>query len=193
MISREKPKRTKRPGHASTIGLAICATAVVLGFLTAFRWPAILAQGIYGVFGVYIFAILFLAFFVGLSIKFSRRYSVSKRYIAAAAVMLASVLTAIHLGVTNNQLDGMNFGSYLSHGFNNITPGGAIFAIPSFVLWNIFQGGIGSGIVLAVSAISSTAFLVTFIVTKQGVNKVIKVKPKKDNDIAPTIDRKSVV
>ena len=147
-----------------------------------------MAQGIYGVFGVYIFAILFLAFFVGLSIKFSRRYSVSKRYIAAAAVMLASVLTAIHLGVTNNQLDGMNFGSYLSHGFNNITPGGAIFAIPSFVLWNIFQGGIGSGIVLAVSAISSTAFLVTFIVTKQGVNKVIKVKPKKDNDIAPTID-----
>ena len=94
----------------------------------------------------------------------------------SAGIMLFALFTGIHLLYTTKQLDVMNFGQYLSHGFSAITPGGVVFAIPSFILWNIFDGIIGGMIVLGTTFIVSGAFLTTFIVTKQGENKIIKKK-----------------
>jgi len=180
-ISREKPqnkkvKKKRKSSRIGNIGLGLCCLALVLGIMTACSWPRVISAGVYGLFGLYTYAMLFSLFFVGISMKLSRRYSINKKYIICASIMLFALFTAVHLVVTQGELKSMLFGKYMEHGFSRITPGGVLFGIPAFVVWNIFDGIIGSSIVLGGIFIIATAFLMTFVISKHGVNKVIKKK-----------------
>ena len=180
-ISREKPKKPRKPrGRFAGLGIGICVAALVLCALVGASWPWFLSVGFYGLFGVYTYAILFLTFFAGVSLYMSKKYSFNKRYMTCSIIMLCTVFTAIHLGVTAPRLSGAAFDAYLRYGFSYVTPGGAIFSIPSFVLWNMFAGGVGAGIALAAIFVVSAAFLLTFIVTRHGENKVIRKKAVPD-------------
>ncbi|MDR0462333.1 MAG: hypothetical protein LBG88_03310 [Christensenellaceae bacterium] len=186
-ILRDKQKKKKlNVGKWNNVGLILCFLSVFFALMTGFQWPRFLSRGMYGLFGVYTYAILFFTFFVGISMKFSHRYAVNKRYIVCSLVLLISSFTAIHLSMTNRQLGTMTFEQYLTHGFSHVTPGGAIFSIPSFVLWNIFAGVVGASIVLGATFITSAAFMTSFIITRQGENKVIRKKPQAAKRVATT-------
>jgi hypothetical protein len=185
-IVRDKPKKRKfLVGKWDTIGLILCASSVILALVTGIgKGRGIISRGIYGLFGVYVYAVLFFVFFVGISLKFSQRYIINKKYIICSVALLVSAFTAIHLSTTAKQLGNMNFGEYLSYGFKSVTAGGAVFSIPSFVLWNIFAGAVGASIVLGASFIVSAAFMANFIVTRHGENKVIR---KRKVPLKPTV------
>jgi len=177
-ISRKTQKKKKSFFTGGNVGLVICGASVLFALLTAFQWPKFLSDGIYGLFGGYVFAILLFLCVVGVSIKFSQRYAINRRYTICSAVMLISVLTIMHIAFTSGDLAKMSFAAYLRMGFAYVTPGGAIFSIPSFILYHIFAGTLGACIVLSATFLVSAAFLTTFIITKSGENKVIKRKPK---------------
>ncbi|MCL2229100.1 MAG: DNA translocase FtsK, partial [Firmicutes bacterium] len=160
------------------IGLVIVGISVLAGLLTAIGWPRFFSDGIYGLFGVYAFAIFLAGIAGGLCMKFSKKYTFNKRYVITATVMATSMLMLLHVVFTDRYLNDMNFGEYLGHGFGAITPGGVVFAIPSFVVWNVFAGTVGASIVLCTTFIIASAFLATFIITKNNENRVIKHKPK---------------
>jgi len=182
-LKREKPtrKHAKNPTKWGNFGVFLCVSSGILALISAFQVPYFASCIMYGLFGVYVFAVLFLAFFAGLSLKFSRHVSVNLGYIICASVMLASGLCAIHIVATRGELATFGFSKYIDHGFSNITPGGAMFAVPAFVLWNIFSGAVGASIVLSVVFAISLTFLATFIVTKHGENRVIRRKPQQSN------------
>jgi DNA segregation ATPase FtsK/SpoIIIE-like protein len=181
-IKREKPKRKPRRAAINQIarwGIVVCTLCLVLGVCAAAFHPRFIAVPIYGLFGVYAYAVLMLVFFVGLSMIFSRSYSISKGYIICASIMLVSALCEIHLVSTRGVLgDGYSFGEYLRFAFLQITPGGVVFSVPVFILYNIFAGVTGTSIVLGATFLISMAFLTTYIVTKHGENRVIKRKPE---------------
>jgi DNA segregation ATPase FtsK/SpoIIIE-like protein len=171
-------KHAKIASKWGSLGLFLCIFSLILGAISAFMTPYFVACVVYGLFGVYAFALLFLTFFAGISLKFSRRYGVNLGYIICSSIMLGSLLCAIHIIATRVELGAFDFGKYIDYAFENITPGGALFAVPSFVLWNIFAGAVGAAIVLSATFLISAAFLTTFIVTKHGENRVIHKKPQ---------------
>ncbi|MCL2570667.1 MAG: DNA translocase FtsK [Firmicutes bacterium] len=166
-----QPKRAK-----SKTGIIVMTVACVMGLFMAVLPNFFLSRWIFGVFGVYVFALLFLTFFIGLSIHMRRKYTLSRRYVILSVKMLGSLFIALHIAFTSYQLGNMNFADYLRHPFEAITPGGVIFAVPAFVLNAIFflEGAL---IVLGITFIIACAFLTTFVVTTMGENKVIKKLP----------------
>jgi DNA segregation ATPase FtsK/SpoIIIE-like protein len=179
-IRRETPRRERRKIKDITAGgILLCCIAAILAIATYFRWPKFLYLSMYGVFGVYVYAILLLTVVIGASIAFSKRYAVNTRYCVFSTVMIFSALTAIHVIATRDFLSEAetSFSGYLGKCFSNITPGGVLFSVPSFVIWTIFGGMAGAVLVLVTTFLISSAFLTTFIMTKYGENKIIKRKP----------------
>ena len=180
-IRRGAPKktRTKTQNPLGNFGVGICVVSGVLALVAALQFPRFLAWGLFGLMGVYVFAVLLLTFFAGVSLKFSKKYSVSRAYVICSCVMLVAVMTFINVISTKAQLGTYaTLGGYLNYGFSNITAGGAMFGVISFLVYNVFNGAVGAGIALGATFFVSLAFMATFIISKQGENKVIKRKPQ---------------
>ena len=161
--------RTQRKNRA---GMVIMALSCLIGLVVAVLPRFLISSWIYGVFGAYFFAIILLAFFMGLALHNRKKYKISRRYAVVSGVMLFAAFTAIHIGVTHSALGSLSFGSYLTSGFSEITPGGILFSVPAFLLYSVFflEGAI---VVLGIIFIVASAFMANFIVTKVGENKVI--------------------
>jgi len=171
----ENTGKKSRSARLKRTGTIIMAVVTLVTFMLIMAPNFIFSRWIYGIFGVYVFSIKLLVFFAGLAIRNSRKYSVNRRYILTSCIMLFAVFTAIHLAVTSEQLAGLYFGDYLAHGFSNITPGGIIFAMPSFLLHSVLYLE-GSLVVLGVLFVISAAVFATHIVAAVGENKVINRK-----------------
>jgi len=174
-IERGRGRREKksRPMNV-TVGAIFMIIPFVLVLIIAPFPRSPVTEFIYGIFGVYFFAICLVTFFVGLAIYKQKRYKVSRRYIIVSSIKLFALFSAIHVAFTSTALNNLAFGRYLTYGFSNITPGGIIFALPSFIFHTVAGGPVGSLIFLGVVFIIAAAFMATFIVTQVGENKVIK-------------------
>ena len=189
-IYRGTPKKQRN----TRLGLILMAVSGVFALGVAITPRFIVTRWIYGVFGIYLFALLFLVFFIGLAIHLRRKYHINRRYIVLSSVLIFCVFTAIHIAFTAAALDNYSasFGEYLAHHFSNITPGGVIFGIASFIL-GISLTLEGAFIVLGIGFIIAAAFLTSYIITMVGENKVIKKLPRIENEFEPEAPKKPVV
>ena len=172
-VEKEKPR--KSPKRKNWVGVSIMSTCAFLVVMLIFH-NFIISRWIFGLFGVYVFALLVLLFTFGLLKHLELKYKVNKRYLILSLTMVLSLFTALHIAFTASQLSGSMI-EYIIHGFENLTPGGFFFALPAFVL-SIVLFMEGALILLGVVFIISAAFLTTFVITNVGENRVIRKLPK---------------
>ena len=168
-------KRTRSRPRARYVGISLMFSAVVMAAITAIP-GFFLSSWILGLVGVYAYSLFVLKFFVGLAIHRRKKYKVSKKYAILSSIMLFSLFCALHVAFTRYALDTLNYGNYLTHGFRNTTPGGMLFAIPSFIFHAVFFFE-GALVVLGVVFIVSLAFVTSLVISDYGQNKVIKRVP----------------
>ena len=174
-IYRGEPRPQAKQSRA---GLIVMLTSLLLAIVAAIFPNFFFSRFVlFGIFGVYIFSLLTLMFVLGLALHYKRRYKISRRYITLSCMLVFFMFTAIHIAATSTQLSTYNFSEYLAHPFNERTPGGLLFSVPSFVLHAVFFLE-GSLIVLGVMFIVTAAFLTTYIVTSVGENRVITRAPR---------------
>ena len=172
-----KPEDRARGKRVSLVGAFMMGGAVLIA-LVLILFPRMFLSGwIYGLVGVYVFALLKLTFIWGLAKYKGRRYSVNRRYLILSGLLIFSLFASLHLAFTSNYLSNANFIEYIIYGFENRTPGGFFFAVPVFALHALLflEGAL---VLLGVMFIVAAAFLTTFVVTTVGENRVIKKLPK---------------
>ena len=164
--------RGNRP-KASNKGTVICVVAILLTVMMIFAFPRILTTVVYGVLGIYAYSLFVLLFAIGIAIRFRRRFKMRKKYFIYGSIMLFALFTSIHLAFTHEYLrDRIGFGEYLGHGFGTLTPGGVLFALPTFVIFTIAQLE-GSFIILGCIFIICAGIVATEMVSSVGEEAVI--------------------
>jgi DNA segregation ATPase FtsK/SpoIIIE-like protein len=163
-------RRTRRKKNYT--GTILCVVAAVLFLSTAFNILGFLTNTIYGIFGWYAYVGFLAMFGIGLLIGMRKKITVNRRFALCGGLMIFALFTAVHLAFTHTQFRvdaGVSFGKYLTSGFSpgGRTPGGLIFALPSFVLHSVCQLP-GSFILLAVLFVISGSLVTTHIVAAHG-------------------------
>jgi len=154
-------------------GITVSAVAALVMVVLVTKTPQVLANVIYGLCGIYTFSLCVVFFLLGLGIKFSRKYKIKRKYLIYSGLMIFALFTSVHLAFTYAELTaGATFSGYLEYGFNHLTPGGILFAVPSFILYTLCQLD-GSFIVLGVLFIICAGFVTTDIVTTTGERTII--------------------
>ena len=186
-ISREKPVAKFSNG-----GTVFCVFAILATLVLICEFPRFLSKIIYGSLGIYAFSLFVLMFTLGLGVKFRRAFKMRRRYLLLGSIALFALFTSVHLAFTHGDINASgDFAKYLGYVFENQTPGGVLFAVPSFVIYTLCQLE-GSFIVLGVMFIISAAFIATDIVTAVGEEAVVtkvegsfelKPEPKKQVEI----------
>jgi DNA segregation ATPase FtsK/SpoIIIE-like protein len=157
-------------------GDLIVWTGLILLFSGALNFPPFLSRFLYGVLGIFCFAVLTIIILLGVAVKLENRICIDKQYLLGSIFLIFSFFTAVHLGFTVNRIEidsGGNLGEYLGYGFSKITPGGAVFALPSFLLFAI-SGQAGAFIILGVTFVIGATIALNRAVVKKGENKVLK-------------------
>jgi DNA segregation ATPase FtsK/SpoIIIE-like protein len=92
--------------------------------------------------------------------------------------MVFALFTALHIAFTFRQLEGgASFNTYMTSGFEDATrtPGGVIFALPSFALFAMTQSVVASIILLSVLFIVAGSFITAHIVATRGSNSALAI------------------
>jgi len=169
-ISRNKvPKKLRRNGNHSGTILCIMSALLLLG--TAIDGTNFATNSIYGVFGWYCYIGFIALFALGLLIALRKKIKVKRRFVVFGGLMTFALFTALHIAFTHAALGSSDtsFTSYIMRGFDGSTrtPGGLIFALPSFALHAVCQLA-GSLILLAVLFIICGALIATHVVSTSG-------------------------
>jgi len=154
-------------------GTYICIVAVIFAVIMVAQFPRILTNAVYGVFGIYAFSIFVMMFAVGLGMRFHRRFKMRTRYFIYGSLMIFALFTSLHLAFTHEQLTAAaTFQQYMGHGFDYLTPGGLLFALPTYVLFTVANLE-GTFILLACLFIICAGIVATEIVASVGEQAVI--------------------
>jgi len=188
-ISRnEAPKKTKLLGGYSCMILCVASSMLIICVL----FKSTISELIYGVFGFYCFALFAVLFAIGLALSLNKKIKINRRFLIFGSLMVFALFTAMHLAFTLTQLgDGIGLGEYLRKGFSfsSRTPGGAIFAIPTYALHKVL-GPAGSFILLGVLFIICASLIATHIVVSHGEKSAVTLA-ENQFDVEREVTKKS--
>ena len=177
-ISRNRvPKRHRR--SRNHVGTIMCIAAAVLFLGTAIDGKNFATGTILGVVGWYCFVGFAALFAIGLLIALRKKIKVTRRYLILGGLMTFALFTAIHIAFTHTDI-GTSFGNYMTKVFGagtptaSRTPGGVLFAVPSFALYSVCQLE-GSIILLAVLFLICTSLIATHIVGTRGAKTAVSL------------------
>ncbi len=178
-IHRTKIQNAKRPFPWGDI---IIWSAVVASLLMLFRWGGVVTDFLYGVAGIYVYTVLLLIALLGICLKTGKRVQVNAQYLWGAVIMIAAFFTAMHVGFTHAVVEGGNnadFNYYLSYCFSseNLTPGGVLFALPSYLLL-IISGTVGTYLLLGVMFLAGLILVVNRVIVKNREQRILTMEAK---------------
>ncbi len=191
--------RTKKPNAKRPFpwGDVIIWVAGILALLVLFRVCGPVSDFLYGIMGVYVFTVfIFLAVF-GLVVKTGKRVHVRRQYLIGSMLMVLSFFIALHIGFTQAVIQGGKsayFGQYLAYCFaaQPITPGGVLFALPSYLLM-VVAGALGAYLLLAAFFLVGLILVINCAVSRQREKRILTMadKPVKEVNTAADFDAKT--
>jgi DNA segregation ATPase FtsK/SpoIIIE-like protein len=160
------------------LGEVIIFIGILMLLMLLFLPSFVVSKFIFGVIGAVSFAVFIGVVAFGFIVLFKKRIEVNTKYLISSLILCLSFFTALHLGWTFNEING-SFGEYTDFVFNNLTPGGIVFAVPSFVIF-IASGKsiIASMLILVVFHVIASGIIIGMVVVKRGENKVLS--PRKN-------------
>ena len=184
IIHRTKQRNAKRPFPWGDI---IIWLSGILALAVLFRVIPPVSNFLYGLTGVYIFTVFILTAVFGFCIKTGKRVRVDKQYLWGAILMVLAFFIAMHVGFTQAVVQGgknATLGDYLGYCFGSgtITPGGVLFAFPSYLLM-VISGAIGAYILLGVLFMVGAVLVVNRAIIKRQENKILTMEEKTPAEI----------
>ncbi len=184
-IHRTKLQKEKR---SFPLGEVIIWASGIVALLMLFRLGGFVTDFLYGVTGIYTFCLFIVAMILGLCMRNGKRIRFDQQYLWGALVMLFAFFTAMHVGFTQAAVSGgesSNLSSYLDYCFTNLTPGGALFALPSYLLL-IISGIVGTYLLLSVIFLVGLGLVVNRIIVKHRENHLISLETRSTEE--PTVN-----
>ncbi len=191
-IHRTKIQNAKRP---FPWGDVIIWTSVIAALVMLFRLGGVVTNFVYGVIGIYVYSVLLLTAVLGICLRTGKRIHLNRQYLWGAIVMILSFFTAMHVGFTQAVIEGGNnadFNHYLNYCFagSPLTPGGVIFALPSYLLL-IISGTLGTYLLLGVLFLVGLILVVNRVIVANREQRILTMETKTQesdttNDYAKT-------
>lgn len=181
--------RTKLQGAKRSFpwGETIIWATGILALLMLFRLGGFVTDFLYGVTGIYTFCLFLVTIIFGLCLRNGKTVRFDAQYLWGALVMLFAFFTAMHVGftqavVTHNE--NANLTDYLSYCFSHLTPGGVLFALPSYFLL-IVAGIIGTYLLLSVFFLVGLILIVNRVIVKNREKRLITLETKNLEEVGP--------
>ena len=191
-IHRTKIQNAKRP---FPWGDVIIWTSVIAALLLLFRLGGVVTDFLYGVAGIYIYSVLLLIAILGVCLRTGKRVRINPQYLWGATIMILTFFTAMHVGFTQAVIAGGNnadFNHYVGYCFDgsHLTPGGVIFALPSYLLL-VISGTVGTYLLLGVLFLAGLILVVNRVIVKNREQRILTLETKAQesdtaNDYAKT-------
>lgn len=175
-------------------GVALCVSAIFATLIIGCDLVSFATNATYGVLGWFVYVGFAALFAIGLTKIFGKKIRMNRRFAVLGGMIIFALFTAIHLAFTHPQLRaGAVFSDYLTEGFSkgNRTPGGLVFALPTYALFAICELE-GSLIILAVLFLICASLITTHIVSSGAEKSAVtlvesefeieKVNTKKSSD-----------
>ena len=186
--------RTKKPNAKRPFpwGDVIIWVAGILALLVLFRVVAPVSDFLYGIMGVYVFTVFILIAVFGFAVKTGKRVRVSRQYLIGSILMVLSFFIALHIGFTQSVIQGGKsayFGEYLAYCFDAhpITPGGVLFALPSYLLM-VIAGALGSYLLLAVFFMVGMILVINCAISRRNEKRILTMTDKPEKEVKTAVD-----
>ncbi len=177
-IHRTKIRNAKRP---FPWGDVIIWAAVIATLLMLFRLGGVVTDFLYGAVGIYVYTLFLIIVICGICLKTGKRVHVNSQYFWGAMIMLLAFFTAMHVGFTQAVVDGGNdadFNNYINYCFAGaLTPGGVLFALPSYLLL-IISGTVGAYLLLGVAFLAGLILVVNRVIVKNREQRILTMEAK---------------
>ncbi len=189
-IHRTKKQNAKRPFPWGDIIIWVSGIGALL---MLFRLGGVISNFLYGVCGVYIFSVFVITAIFGICLRTGKRIHVNPQYLLGSIIMLFAFFTAMHVGFTQSVVVGnnsMDLSGYLSYCFSSaqhLTPGGVLFALPSYLLL-VISGTVGTYLLLGVLYLAGLILVVNRVITKNREQRIITTETKETDAVEATND-----
>ena len=176
-IHRTKLQKEKR---SFPLGEVIIWASGIVALLMLFRLGGFVTDFLYGITGIYTFCLFLVCIVLGFCMRNGKRIRFDQQYLWGALVMIFAFFTAMHVGYTQAAVSGgesSNLSSYLDYCFTNLTPGGALFALPSYLLL-VVSGIIGTYLLLSVIFLVGLGLVVNRVIVKHRESHLISLETR---------------
>lgn len=178
-IHRTKKQNAKPPFPWGEI--VICASGIA-ALMMIFRLGGVITDFLYGIAGIYIYSVFLITAILGICLRTGKRVRVDAQYLSGSILIVLAFFIAMHVGFTQSVVDGGNSAdleSYLKYCFDSshLTPGGVIFALPSYLLL-IISGSLGAYLILGVLFLVGLGIVVNRVIVQNHEKTIITLETK---------------
>lgn len=182
-IHRTKKQNDKRP---FPIGDVIIWASGIAALLMVFRLGGFVTDFLYGILGIYIYTLFIITATFGVCVRSGKRVHIDPQYLCGAIFMIVAFFIAMHVGFTQAVVGGGksgDLGSYLSYCYarDHLTPGGVIFALPSYLLM-VISGTIGAYLILGVLFLVGLALVINRVIVQNREKRVVTLETKTEEE-----------
>ncbi|MCQ2382153.1 MAG: hypothetical protein MJ054_02505, partial [Clostridia bacterium] len=181
-IHRTKRQNAKRP---FPWGDVIIWASGIAALLMLFRLGGVVGEFLYGVAGIYIYCVFIITAVLGICLRTGKRVHVNPQYFWGSVIMLFAFFTAMHVGFTQTVVSGgknTDLSGYLDYCFSNLTPGGVLFALPSYLLL-VISGTVGTYLLLSVLYLFGLILVVNRVITKNREHNIVTLETKEQEEV----------
>lgn len=189
-IHRTKKQNAKRPFPWGDI---VIWTSGIAALLMLFRLGGVVTDFLYGIAGIYIYCVFIITAVFGICLRTGKHIRINAQYLWGSIIMLFAFFTAMHVGFTQTAVvDGgrtVDLSTYLGYCFSsaNLTPGGVLFALPSYLLL-VISGTVGTYLLLGVLYLAGLILVVNRVIVKNRENRILTMEAKEQEAAETTND-----